>query len=99
MNQTYVLTHHAEKRMQQRRISPHILEQVLLHGRTIHARGATFRVVGRKEVAANAEAGIDLRSAEGIQVLINSEGVVFTVYRNHDLRKIRPSKRRHSSFH
>ena len=99
MNQGYVLTDHAQKRMQQRHITPHILEKVMRYGRIIHARGATYRVIGRKEVAHHAAAGIDLRAAEGVQVLLATDGAVITTFRNHDLRKIRPSKRRHAHYH
>lgn len=99
MHQSYSLTTHAHQRMQQRHISPLVLEQVLLYGRKIRARGATFRVVGRKEVAHYAAAGIDLRAAEGVQVLLAGDGVVLTTYRNHDLRVIRPRKRRQSHHH
>jgi hypothetical protein len=99
MNQRYVLTDHAQKRMQQRHITPHILTQVMRYGRIIHARGVTYRVIGRKEVSLYAGAGIDLRAAEGVQVLLATDGAVITTFRNHDLRKIRPSKRRHAHYH
>lgn len=61
----YRLTDHAGLRMQQRHIPPHLLEMVLEYGRTIHARGATYKVVGRKEVEHFQRKGIDLRDAEG----------------------------------
>lgn len=99
MNEEYVLTGHAQKRMQQRHITPHILAQVMRYGRTIYSRGATYRVIGRKEVAHLATAGIDLRAAEGVQVLLTNSGTVLTTFRSHDLRKIRPSKRRHAHYH
>ena len=95
----YRLTDHAGLRMQQRHIPRHLLEMVLEYGRTIHARGATYKVVGRKEVEHFQRKGVDLRDAQGIQVLLAEDGVVLTTYRNHDLRQIRPSKRRHSVFH
>ena len=95
----YRLTDHAGLRMQQRHIPTHLLEMVLEYGRTIHARGATYKVVGRKEVEHFQRKGVDLRDAEGIHVLLGEDDVVLTTYRNHDLRHIRPSKRRHSVYH
>jgi hypothetical protein len=84
---------HAINRMAQRGIAPQWVELVLRYGRLIHARGLIFRVIGRKEVARFATQGIHLACAEGIHVLVKNEGTVLTVYRNHDLRKIRPHKR------
>lgn len=93
------LTEHATKRMQQRQISQDMVNMVSIYGRTIYSRGATFKVIGRKEVEAWAHRGIDLRAAEGLHVLLSGDGAVMTTYRNHNLRKIRPSKRRHSFYH
>ncbi len=95
----YPFTLHATLRMQQRGIPGHLVEEVLTYGRIIHSRGVTFRVVGKKEVARFAQKGIDLSHAEGIHVLMESDGSVITTYRNHDLRKIRPYKRKHSMHH
>ncbi len=93
------ITHHAELRMQQRGIPVRLVEAVLHYGRTIHARGLSFRVIGHKEVVRYAREGVDLRNAEGIHVLLQSDGTVITTYRNRDLRSIRPSKRKHAMHH
>ena len=90
---------HAAARMQQRGIKPEIVELVLRFGRIIHARGLVFRVIGRKEVARFAEIGINLTRAEGVQVLVQADGSVLTLYRNHNLRGIRPCKRKHAMHH
>ncbi len=90
---------HAAVRMQQRGISPAFVEAVLEYGRTVHARGLTFRVIGRKEVVRYADLGLDLSRAEGVHVLLENDGAVVTTYRDHDLRKIRPSKRKHPMHH
>ena len=76
-----------------------MIDLVLTYGRTVHSRGATYMVIGRKEVEAWAQKGLDLRAAEGVHILLTADGAVITTYRNHDLRKIRPSKRRHSFYH
>lgn len=90
------LTHHAVLRSQQRSISLPTIDLVTIYGRKIRARGATFMVVGRKEVDKYKDKGIDLSKAEGVHVLLGQEGQVITTYRNQDLRSIRPKKRRHA---
>ncbi len=99
LHHEHPLTTHAGIRMNQRGISPGVVELVLSYGRTIYSRGTTYKVIGRKEVAFFAARGIDLRSADGLHVLLGQDGAVITAYRNHDLRKIRPSQRRHSFLH
>ena len=93
------LTAHASIRMNQRRISAKALELVLAYGRTIYSRGAAFKVIGRREVTSYAARGIDLRAADGLHVLLGHDGAVITTYRNHNLRKIRPSVRRNAYCH
>ena len=93
------LTDHARMRMAQRGVSPCAVELVLRYGRTLHARGTTYRVIGHKEVLQCAERGVDLAEADGVHVLLASDGSVVTAYRNHVLRKIRPTKRRHRVYH
>jgi hypothetical protein len=90
---------HARVRMQQRAISASHVETVLRYGRVVFSRGLTFRVIGRNEVRHFSAHGLDLSHAEGIHVLVDSDGTVITTYRNHDLRKIRPTKRKHSMHH
>jgi hypothetical protein len=99
LSSNYHLTAHAELRMQQRGIAPRLIELVLRYGRMIYSRGLAFRVIGHKEVDRYARDGIDLSRAEGIHVLVETDGSVITAYRNHDLRKIRPGKRRHAVYH
>lgn len=93
------LTDHAQMRMGQRGISPHAVQLVLSYGRTLHAWGTTYRVIGHKEVVRCAERGIDVAEADGVHVLVAPDGSVVTAYRNHELRKIRPSKRRDRVYH
>lgn len=83
---------HAAVRMQQRGIPANALAHVLTYGRRIHAKGLTFRVIGRKEVARYASHGIDLKAWEGIHALVANDGAVVTVYRNHDLNGIRKTR-------
>lgn len=93
------LTDHAQMRMGQRGISERVVAMVLRYGRTMHARGVGYRVIGHKEVVRCAECGIDVSEADGVHVLVAHDGSVVTAYRNHELRKIRPSKRRHRVYH
>lgn len=91
-----LLTQHASLRSQQRNISLPTIDLVTTYGRKIHTRGATFMVVGRKEVDKYKGMGIDLSKAQGVHVLLSTQGQVITTYRNHDLRNIRPKKRKHA---
>lgn len=88
------ITQHAALRMPQRGIATKAVEQVLTFGRRIHAKGLTYRVVGRKEVAKYNPHGVDLTGCQGLQVLVSSDGAVVTAYRNHDLHGIRVTKGR-----
>jgi hypothetical protein len=83
------LTHHARTRMDGRRIPAQAVEAVLLHGRTVWARGAQIHALGKKEVERAARLGIDLRPFSGLQVVCAPDGDVLTVYRNHDFKGLR----------
>ena len=87
---SHPLTHHAALRMQQRGISPRLIELALRYGRTVNSRGVSYRIVGHKEVQRFARDGIDLSKADGVHVLVGVDGAVVTAYRNHDLRKVKP---------
>lgn len=91
-----ILSGHAVKRMSQRGLQPFQIDLVLQYGRKVHARRAVFYVIGRKEVEMHRNHVPELEKLEGIQIVVNANhDVILTVYRNHDLRGIRPCKRRH----
>lgn len=90
----YNLTRHAWERMSGRGLSPAAVRLVLNFGRTFHIRGATIYVVGRKEVERYRSDGHELSSVEGVQVVCTERGAILTVYRNRDLRGLRPRSRR-----
>ncbi len=90
----YSLTRHAWERMSGRGLSPAAIRLVLNYGRAAHIRGATIYVVGRKEVEHYRQDGIELSSVEGVQVVCTDSGSILTVYRNRDLRGLRPRSRR-----
>ena len=87
------LTRHAWERMGGRSVSPARVKQVLRYGRVKHTRGAVIYVVGRKEVEHYAAHGIDLSDVEGVHVVCCNDRIL-TVYRNNNLRGLRPSRRR-----
>ncbi|MCP8687133.1 DUF4258 domain-containing protein [Marinobacterium sedimentorum] len=94
------ITEHAMKRMSQRGLGDDDVELTLRYGRKIHARRAVFYVIGRKEIARYCEQEPALKDLDGVQVLMDSGcSTVVTVYRNHDLRCIRPFKRKHRHLH
>ena len=88
-----LLTYHAHRRMAARRLSSETVTAVLTFGRSIHARGAEIRVIGRKEIARYRPQGVDLTPFEGVQLVCAQDGTIITMYRNRDLRRLRPHKR------
>ena len=94
LNVPHQLTCHAAVRMNARRYRPETVEAVLAYGREAHVRGATICAIGRKEVDRARRAGLDLRDLEGIQVVCARDGSILTVYRNRDLRGLKPRHRR-----
>ena len=87
------LSAHAEDQMDARSISVEALRRAVQYGRTSWTRGARIYAIGRKEVQYYRAHGIDLARYEGIHVVESAEGTVITVYRNRDLRGLRPDKR------
>lgn len=93
------LTKHAQMRMYARGFSPEIVEMVLCYGRLTHTRGAAIYVIGRKEVERYSSDDLDLSEAEGVHVVCSYEDAILTVYRNRDLRGLRPRSRRTRRHH
>ena len=89
------VTYHAQVRMDSRRISEEAVTAVLTYGRAVYARGAKIFALGRREVQRFAREGIDLSGYSGIQVVCSPDGsLVYTVFRNHNFRILRPRRRR-----
>ena len=84
---------HARDQMDARSISAEALRSALKYGRTAWTRGARIYAIGRKEVQYYRAHGIDLGRFEGVHVVESADGTVITVYRNRDLRGLRPDKR------
>jgi hypothetical protein len=91
---------HARKRMSQRGVSEQAIALALLVGRKIHSRRTLFHVIGRKEINLYKKQFPELCQFDGIHVITDDHcGSIITVYRNSDLRHIRPSKRKHRHLH
>lgn len=90
-----VFTQHALERMGHRHISATDIENVINYGRSTNIRGAVIYVIGVKEVKMQKAYGIRLDHCEGIHVVCSNDNVVLTVYKNHDLRGLKPRSRRH----
>lgn len=91
----YRMTDHAWRRMTSRGLSEKAVEAVLTYGRTFYVRGAEIHALGRREVERYRNQSVDLRPFEGLQVVcVPDDGVVMTVYRNHDLSSLRRSRGR-----
>jgi hypothetical protein len=85
---------HARGRMRSRQIPEDVATLALEHGRYRYVRGSLCFAVGRREVADAARQGIDIRAAEGIRLVLSTDGwTVITAYRNHDLRDLRRRRR------
>ncbi len=84
------LTHHARKRMQQRRIDLGMVELVIQFGREVCTRGALVFAIGRNEIATAAKRGDNLQHLDGVHVVTShDDGSVLTVYRNRDLGNLK----------
>jgi len=90
---SFSVSDHARLRMGQRGVSEEAVELALTYGRKIHSRGAVFYVIGRKEISKLEDDMPEIATLDGVQVIASSDGSVITVYKNHDLRAIRPTKR------
>lgn len=94
------LTGHAQQRMDQRGVSESVVEFVLEFGRKIYSNRALFHVIGRKEISKLEDQCPELKALEGIHVVTSTDGLsVITVYRNSNLRAVRPHKRRCRHLH
>lgn len=95
-----LLTKHARKRMGQRGVKEGAVKLALQFGRKIYSRRALFFVIGHKEINKHCEQYPELKDLEGLQVVVDVESnQILTVYRSHDLRQIRPKKRKHCHLH
>lgn len=89
-----MLTRHAAERMRARGLRPEAVAAAIAYGRVVHVRDADIHAIGRKEVESGKREGVDLSRYEGVQVVCSREGAILTVYRNRDLRGLRPRRRR-----
>jgi hypothetical protein len=98
-NHCLINSRHAKQREDQRGITEKQVTLAYQYGRIIHARRATYYVVGKKEIDKHSAAEPALKEMNGIHLVVSSNGTLLTVYKNKDLRKIRPSKHRHKHLH
>jgi len=87
------LTDHARGRMGARGIPLAAVEAALRYGRVAHVRGAQIHAIGRREVNGLRARGVDVERFSGVHVVCSREGTILTVYRNHDLRGLKPGRR------
>lgn len=89
------LTAHARQRMSSRHINFDDVVYVLEFGREVHARGAEFFVVGRRDVMRARQAGRNMTALEGLHVVCAPNGgPVLTCYRNREITVSRGTKGR-----
>jgi hypothetical protein len=88
------ITDHARRRMQSRRINDEAVRATVRYGRTLFARKAVFKVIGRREIRRYKDE-VDLEAMHGIHVVLSHDGAVITVYRNRGFRVKEFRKRSH----
>ena len=84
---------HAMKRIDKRGIPAEAISVVIAYGRRVHVRGADVYFIGQKEASYGKVDGISFDKYVGIQVVCANDGAVLTVYRNHNLRGLKPFRR------
>jgi hypothetical protein len=87
------LTEHAETRANARGIAQCDMESILAFGREVHTRGAVIYAVGRREVERAEAISEDISELEGWHIVCSRQGEIITVYKNRDLRGLRPRRR------
>ena len=92
-------SHHALIREEQRGISHKQVVLAYQYGRVIHSRRAVYHVIGNKEIEKYGSIEPELKTMNGIQLVMSSNGIVLTAFRNKDLRKVRPFKHSHKHLH
>lgn len=93
-NDDFLFSNHAIERMGHRHVSQTDIENVITFGRCVRTRGAIIYVVGSKEVKQQKLSGVNLDHCEAIHVLCSEDNKIITVYRNHNLRGLKPKSRR-----
>lgn len=94
MTEDYPLTKHAKQQMDARRVPVEALAATLSFGRKVHIRGAVIHAIGKREARKWGRHGIDLSRFEGVQAVCSPGGAIMTVYRNRELSRLRPHRRR-----
>ena len=82
---TYVGAYALFRRCAQRGIAPDAVQDAVAHGRIVHAAGARFALLGRRELREACANGADRRAVERLArlvVLLADDGEVITAYRN-----------------
>jgi hypothetical protein len=72
------------------------MKSILAFGREVHTRGAVIYAVGRREVERARTISEDISEFEGWHIVCSRQGEIITVYKNRDLRGLRPRRRTRS---
>ena len=81
-------TDHARAQMTRRRIRAPEIELALRYGQELHAAGAVFYVLRKRDIPCELRRREDVRRAEGTTVVLE-RGRIATVYRNRNVRHLR----------
>ena len=82
MSSVCQMTRHAWDRSRMRKIPTTAVDAALIYGSVRTRRGATYYILGWREVERMLDEGLDLTSFEGTYVVCSNDDQVITVYRN-----------------
>jgi len=75
-------TSHGAKRCAQRKVDDNAMEVVRQFGRAFHRTGVTFYFLGRRDLPEELRRQDRYAKLEGTTLLVGSDGVLITAYRN-----------------
>jgi hypothetical protein len=90
---SYFLTAHAESRMYEGGLCIKDIRAVLESGQAVYDRGGIVFRIGRRIAAMLRADGLPVDRLEGLHVVTSPDGFILTVYRNHEFRRPRKTRK------
>ena len=86
-------TRHGWQRYSGRGLRKADIQAALRYGRHSYSGGCEQFFLGQREVERARQRGIDLSRHKGVHVVVDSEGIVVTTFRNQSYRRPKPYRR------
>lgn len=83
-----IYSEHAIRRSYGRSISGEAVEATLDYGRFYWNQGSMVYRLDRRSIAKAKSQGVNLQAHEGIHVVLSSDGIVLTAYRNRNCKRM-----------